>query len=316
MAGAERHPSVEPGVESVQREGRLPGRQDGPVDRVVGVVPHVPRLHPDRQRGGGQVAPPDGGAAPQGPLHVVEPLLRHGRVERQRHVGGDGGQVGPRPWHDLDELVAATAERDPPAGCRLVRQVMQRLVGAALGVDGDGQVGQRVVHVGVAAVLADEHVGGEGPHQRRHDRLDGAQPRGVAGARRERDVGDRAARGRAADVGRPAGAGEEVPTALVHRDREHPGVVPEHPLDAVAVVHVDVDVRHPLGAVVEQPLDADADVVVDAEPGRVAAHGVRPRYLPEDYAVLFYYTKKLWKNLSNQLRKKSPRSVKISSLYR
>ena len=105
-------------------------------------------------------------------------------------------------------------------------------------------------------------------------RVDRAQPGGVAGAGRQRDVGDRAARRRAADVGRPAGAREEVPAALVHRDREHPRVVPEHPLDAVAVVHVDVDVGDPLGAVVEQPLDADGDVVVDAEAGRVAAHRV------------------------------------------
>ena len=53
-----------------------------------------------------------------------------------------------------------------------------------------------------------------------------------------------------------------------------PRIVPEDRLDAVAVVDVDVDVGHPLGAVVEQPPDADGDVVVDAEPGGVAGRGV------------------------------------------
>ena len=168
--------------------------------RSTGLSGLCPMFHGCTQIGsavGGQVAHPAGGGAAQRALHVVEPLLGHGRVDRHRHVRGDGGQVGPRARHDLDELVAAAAERDPPAGRRLVREVVQRLVGAALGVDGDGQVGERVVHVGVAAVLADEHLGGEGPHERRHDRLDRAQPGGVAGARRQGDVGDRAARRRA-----------------------------------------------------------------------------------------------------------------------
>ena len=79
---------------------------------------------------------------------------------------------------------------------------------------------------------------------------------------------------RAADVAGEAGAGEQRPTGLVQRDRQHPGVVPEDALDAVAVVHVDVDVGDPLGAVVEQPLDAHGDVVVDAEAGGVARHRV------------------------------------------
>ena len=71
-----------------------------------------------------------------------------------------------------------------------------------------------------------------------------------------------------------AGAGEQRPPGLVQRDGQHPRVVPEDPLDAVAVVHVDVDVGDPLGAVVEQPLDADGDVVVDAEARGVARHRV------------------------------------------
>ena len=57
-------------------------------------------------------------------------------------------------------------------------------------------------------------------------------------------------------------------------DRQHARVVPEDRLDAVAVVDVDVDVRHPLRALVEEVLDADRDVVVDAEAGGLVAHRV------------------------------------------
>ena len=61
---------------------------------------------------------------------------------------------------------------------------------------------------------------------------------------------------------------------LVDGDGQHPRVVPEDPLDAVAVVDVDVDVRHALDAGVEQGLDADGDVVVDAEAAGAVGHRV------------------------------------------
>ena len=104
------------------------------------------------------------------------------------------------------------------------------------------------------------------PQQRRDHRVEGPQPAGIGGAGRERDV-DRAALARPV---RPqsrgeAGAREQHLAGLVQRDRQHPGVVPEDPLHAVAVVDVDVDVRDPLGALVQQVLDAHGDVVVDAE---------------------------------------------------
>ena len=110
--------------------------------------------------------------------------------------------------------------------------------------------------------------------QRRHDRVEGTQPAGVAGAGRQRHVDRRTLGVRPADVVREAGAGEQHLAGLVQRDRQHPRVVPEHPLDAVAVVDVDVDVRDPLGALVEQPLDADRDVVVDAEAAGPVGHRV------------------------------------------
>ena len=78
-------------------------------------------------------------------------------------------------------------------------------------------------------MLGDQHVGRELAHQRRHHGVEGAQPAGVGGARRQRDV-DRAALGaRAAGVGREAGAGEQHLAGLVQGDREHPRVVVEDP---------------------------------------------------------------------------------------
>ena len=57
-------------------------------------------------------------------------------------------------------------------------------------------------------------------------------------------------------------------------DGEDAGVVPEDPLDAVAVVDVDVDVGDALDSLVEEVLDADGRVVVDAEPRGMGGHGV------------------------------------------
>ncbi len=105
-------------------------------------------------------------------------------------------------------------------------------------------------------------------------RVERPQPPRVGSTRRESDIDGGALRLRAAGVAREAGAGEEHLPGLVQRDRQHPRVVVEDRLDAVAVVDVDIDVRDPLDALVEQPLDAHRDVVVDAEPARPVAHGV------------------------------------------
>ena len=67
---------------------------------------------------------------------------------------------------------------------------------------------------------------------------------------------------------RPARAREQRQRVLVQRDRQHPRVGVEGGLDAVAVVHVDVDVGDAVEPVVEQPGDRDRAVVVHAEPGR------------------------------------------------
>jgi hypothetical protein len=61
---------------------------------------------------------------------------------------------------------------------------------------------------------------------------------------------------------------------LVQADGQHPGIVPERPLHAVAVVGIHVDVGDPLRALAEQPGDRDHRVVVDAESAGVPGHGV------------------------------------------
>jgi hypothetical protein len=72
-------------------------------------------------------------------------------------------------------------------------------------------VRERVEEVAVAAVLRDEHLRLEVLEQRRHDRVEGAQPPVVADARRQRHVDGVALGLGAADVGREARAREEHP---------------------------------------------------------------------------------------------------------
>ena len=153
-------------------------------------------------------------------------------------------------------------------------EVVEREVGGPLPVDGQHQVGQRVLDVGVAAVLGDQHVG-------RHSRSSGGTTAWKARSQPASEVPGGSATLTAEPFAsgppeswREAGAGEQHLAGLVERDGEHPRVVPEDPLDAVAVVDVDVDVRDPLGALVEQVLDADRDVVVDAEAAGPVGHPV------------------------------------------
>jgi hypothetical protein len=197
---------------------------------------------------------------------------RCGRIERV--AGRHGQQVGPGPGHHLDEGVPAAAGGHPATVADLVRQVAERDVRRALAVDRQPQVGEWVQPVRVSAALGEQHVGRERADHRRDDGVEGAQPASVAGAGRQRHV-DRAALGaRAAGLGGEAGAREQRERGLVQADREHPRIVVEDLLDAVAVVHVDVHVRDPLGPQVEEPGDGDGRVVVDAEPGGARGHRV------------------------------------------
>jgi hypothetical protein len=88
-----------------------------------------------------------------------------------------------------------------------VRQPVQRGVAVAVRVDAQGELGQRVEAVGVAAELGDQDLRLEGPHERRHDGVERAQPADVAGARRQRDVDRGALRRAVAGLAGEAGAG-------------------------------------------------------------------------------------------------------------
>jgi hypothetical protein len=61
------------------------------------------------------------------------------------------------------------------------------------------------------------------------------------------------------------GTREQGERRLVHADGEHAWVVVEGGLDAVAVVHVEVDVGDALVTLPEQPRDRDGRVVEHAE---------------------------------------------------
>ena len=70
-----------------------------------------------------------------------------------------------------------------------------------------------------------------------------------------------------------AGPREQRPTGLVEGERQHARIVRVDRLDAVAVMHIEVDVQHP------QPIpprtgDRQCRIVVDAEPRRPLRHRV------------------------------------------
>ena len=173
-----------------------------------------------------------------------------------------------------DQLVPAAPGEQPAAARELVRELVQFLVGGPLRVDGQLQVGQRVEPVRIAAVLADQDLRAERAQQRRHDRVERAQPVRVPGARGQRHVDRHPVRLGPAGVAGQPGAGEQGHRVLVQADGQHPRVVVEGGLDAIPVVHVDVHVGDPLRTLLQQPADRDGRVVVDAEAAGRPPHGV------------------------------------------
>ena len=124
-----------------------------------------------------------------------------------------------------------------------------------------GELDELIEAVRVGAALGEQQLRAEGPQQGGHHGVEGAQPALVVGAGRQGEVDGRSLRALAARLGREAGAGKQRQRRLVNADREHPGIVVEHLLHAVAVMHVDVDVRDPVGTEVEQPPVGALDVV-------------------------------------------------------
>jgi hypothetical protein len=136
----------------------------------------------------------------------------------------------------------------------------------AIGACRQEEMGERIGMVRVAPELRHHHVGAEPADRGGNDRVEGLEPRIVAGVRGQGDVDRAVWRVGPAPLRQVAGAGEQEPV-LVDRDREHARVVPEGELHPVAVVDVDVDVGHSLGSVGQEPGDRDRGVVVDAEAG-------------------------------------------------
>src|SRR5205809_4656393 len=114
-----------------------------------------------------------------------------------------------------------------------------------------GEMRKGVEVVRVATVLRDEHCRPELPQHRRHNAVEPFEPRFVPRERHERQVYGRTAAGAVAGVLGKAGAREQKTAALVERDREHVGLAVEDLLDAVAVVHVDVDVCDAMASILE-----------------------------------------------------------------
>ena len=117
-----------------------------------------------------------------------------------------------------------------------------------LRVDADLEVGERVTPVCIAAVLADQDL-------RRNCRTSGgttawkprSQPASACPPGARRSPAEPSAAGPPVSVGRP-GTGEKRRPGLMHADRQDPRLVLEGSLNAVPVMHVDVDVGDALDA--------------------------------------------------------------------
>ena len=179
-------------VAMTARSTASPGRARSPGAVKAGVSAVG---QPGRRRAA-RPAPRRTRASPRAP----RPSARRGGAPRSRPGGPRPGARRPRP---RSRRRRAATQR-PCAD--LVRQVVQRGRTRPLAVQRQRQVGQRVERVGVAAVLGDQDVRGEGAHQRRHDGVERPQPRGVAGAGREGDVD-----GAPSAPGPPTSAGKPVP---------------------------------------------------------------------------------------------------------
>ncbi|BCJ54871.1 hypothetical protein Asp14428_63460 [Actinoplanes sp. NBRC 14428] len=203
----------------MQREDRHPGGHDGLVDGVGGGA-GLPALDRGRRAVGQLGGDGAAGAALGGEL---APRRRGGGARVERLAGGHGEQVGPGSRDHLDQRVPAAAGRDPAALAQLVGQGAQSDICRTLPVDGQAQVGERVEPVGVGAALGEQQLRLERADHRRHDRVEGAQPAGVARARWQRDVHRRTLGSRSAGLARIARAGEQSQGRLVQADGEHPG---------------------------------------------------------------------------------------------
>src|SRR6185295_4187972 len=182
--------------------------------------------------------------------------------------------MGPGPGDAAHHAVSATAEGEPPTAGHFVGEAMQGLDRGPLTVDRQFQVRERVLVMRVAPALGDEDIRGKGAHGTGYDGMKGPQPTRIVSSWRQRDVDGGPHAVTPTKLGRHARAWEERPRVLMQADGQDPRVVVERGLNAVAVVHVDVDIGDPLRAARQQPSNPKYHVVENAESRGIAAHRV------------------------------------------
>ena len=199
---------------------------------------------------------------------VVGQLVGDVGAERQR------GLVGPGARHIADGVAAAAEQQQ--------RQVvaLHELDAASVALEREVEAAEAVARQRVGAALQHDGVGLIELHHLGHDRLKDGVVDVVVDAVAERKVDGVVLALAGADVAQVAGA-REVLAVLVERDGHDAIGGVEGLLDAVAVVHVDVDVEHAL-VVLEQLENGEHDVVDVAEAGRLALLGVMQTAAPVD----------------------------------
>ena len=158
---------------------------------------------------------------------------------------------------------------------RRQRQLAVQLADAGVGVRGHGQLGQRVVAVGVPAGRQDQRLRAVRPHRLGELGIGGDEG-GIVGAEGQRQVEVGALAGARAGLVRIAGEVGIVGGRVgVHRAVQHVGAVIEDGLRAVAVVRVEIDDGDAL-KLAPQHLRRDCRVVEVAEARAAVGVGVVP----------------------------------------
>lgn len=183
-------------------------------------------------------------------------------------------QMGPRSRYDPDQAVSASTDSEPTALGVPIGELAHREIRGPLTVDGQCEIGQRVLAMIVGTALADDDLRPEPGDRGRHDRVEPSQPQRITGAGQDREVDRGAFGGARPHLARPTGVGPQRRGVLVDGDRHHTRVAEKRVLDAVSVVGVDVDVGDPVEAVVQQPGNGDRGIVVHTEPGCPVRHRV------------------------------------------
>ena len=218
------------------------------------------------------------------PLHFGEHLLKPRRVRHVARAEGIGRRCEAQQQLDRaahaprqrDEVVATLERGDDAPAAQFVGRRLDRRNERAVAVDAQPLAGDLLGEVRVEASRDEDQLRTVPPQCRHDDLLEGAPVRAVAGPMRHRNVDVVAAPRPTARLG--GGARARIERVLVRRDVEHAGFGVERVLCAVAVVHVEIDDRHPLDAVpLARVRGRHGDVVQQAEAHRIRRGRVMPR---------------------------------------